>query len=118
MPNQQQHWNEIIERYQASGLSQPEFCKQNELSCNQFQYRWYQHNLALKAKARASISSNEPPKNLFEPITITLPSISPKQTTNVVELAIHLPNQIRCDVKIDLCANEFSMLLKQLVALC
>ena len=118
MPNQQQHWNEIIERYQASGLSQPEFCKQNELSCNQFQYRWYQHNLALKAKARASISSNEPPKNLFEPITITLPSISPKQTTNVVELAIHLPNQIRCDVKIDLCSNEFSMLLKQLVALC
>ena len=72
MPHQQQHWNEIIDRYEASGLSQPEFCKQNELSCNQFQYRWYQPNLALKAKALASISSNEPPKKLFEPITITL----------------------------------------------
>lgn len=118
MSNQKKYWNEIIERYKASGLSQPEFCKQNELSCNQFQYRWYQHNLALKAKARAATLSNKPSRNLFEPITITLPSIASKQTANVVELAIHLPNQIRCDVKIDLCANEFSTLLKQLVALC
>lgn len=118
MSNQKQYWHEILERYQASGLSQPEFCKQNELSCNQFQYRWYQHNRMLKAKTRAAISSNQPSPNLFEPITIALPSIVPKQTTNVVELAIHLPNQIRCDIKIDLCANEFSTLLKQLVALC
>lgn len=116
MSNQKQHWKAIIEQYQASGLSQPEFCKQNELSWNQFQYRWYQHNLALKTKA--PISSHEPPQNIFEPITITLPSTAPKQAINIVELAIYLPNQIRCDVKIDLCANEFSTLLKQLVTLC
>lgn len=118
MSNQKQHWNEIIERYKASGLSQPEFCKQNALSCNQFQYRWYQHNLELKDKARAVVLSHQPANNIFEPVTIAISSIAPKQTTNVVELAIHLPNQIRCDVKIDLCANEFSTLLKQLVALC
>ena len=118
MSNQNEHWNKIIEQYKASGLSQPDFCKQNELSNNQFQYRWYQHNRALKAKARAAILSNQSPQNLFEPVTITRPAVAPIQTTNVVELAIHLPNQIRCDVKIDLCANEFSTLLKQLVTLC
>lgn len=118
MSNHKQHWSEIIERYKTSGLSQPEFCKQNELSSNQFQYRWYQHNLVLKLKARAAISNNQPSRDIFEPVTVTLPSIAPKQTTSVVELAIYLPNQIRCDVKIDLRANEFSTLLKQLVALC
>jgi hypothetical protein len=69
MSNQKQHWSEIIERYKASGLSQPEFCKQNELSCNQFQYRWYQHNLVLKAKTRAAISNNQPSRHLFEPVS-------------------------------------------------
>lgn len=118
MSSQKQHWDEIIERYKVSGLSQPQFCKQNELSCNQFQYRWYQHNRALKAKARSAKLSNQASNNLFEPITIKVPLIELKQTTNVVELAIHLPNQIRCDVKIDLCANEFLTLLKQLVMLC
>lgn len=115
MPNQQQHWNEIIERYQASGLSQPEFCKQNELSCNQFQYRWYQHNLALKSKP---VTPEHPPSNVFESVTISLPSAKATQATNVVELAILLPNQIRCEMKIDLYADEFSTLLKELVALC
>lgn len=118
MSSQKQHWDEIIERYRVSGLSQPQFCKQNELSFNQFQYRWYQHNIALKAKARAAKLSNQASSNLFEPVSITALSIEPKQTTNVVELAVYLPNQIRCDVKIDLRANEFSSLLKQLVMLC
>lgn len=119
MSKQKQHWIEIIDRYKASGLSQPAFCKLNELSCNQFQYRWSQHNLALKAKGRAVTLSNQAsPRDLFEPVTIASLSITPKQMTKVVELAIHLPNRIRCDVKIDLCANEFSILLQQLVALC
>ncbi len=118
MSEQINYWESIISEYKISGLSQPAFCKQNGLSCNQFQYRWYQHNLALKTKVRAATSNNQSPQNSFEPVTITLPSIAPIQTTNVVELAIHLPNQIRCNVKIDLCANEFSTLLKQLVALC
>ena len=92
MSSQKQHWNEIIERYKVSGLSQPQFCNQNELSFNQFQYRWYQHNLALKAKARAAKLSNQASSKLFEPVTITARSVESKQTTNVVELAIYLPN--------------------------
>lgn len=116
MSGQKQYWEEILERYKVSGLSQMGFCKQNELSWNQFKYRWYQHNLELKAKAATSTSSSS--RALFEPVMLALPSITPKQTCTVVELAIHFPNQIRCDVKIDLCANELSTLFKQLVALC
>lgn len=115
MSSQRQYWSSIIERYKNSGLSQPEFCKRNELSFNQFQYRWYQHNLVLKSKP---VTPNHPPSNVFESVTISLPSSKPKQSTNVVELAILLPNQIRCEMKIDLYADEFSRLLKELVELC
>ncbi|MDA0831605.1 MAG: hypothetical protein O3A05_10550 [Proteobacteria bacterium] len=115
MSSQKQYWSSIIELYKTCGLSQPEFCKRNELSFNQFQYRWYQHNLALKSKL---VTPNHPPSNVFESVTISLPSVKPKQPSNVVELAILLPNQIRCEMKIDLYADEFSTLLKELVALC
>lgn len=115
MSSQKQYWSSIIERYKASSLSQPEFCKRNELSFNQFQYRWYQHNLALKSKL---VKPAPPSRSAFESVSISLPSVEPKQLTNVVELAIRLPNQIRCDVKIDLYGDEFSRLLKELVALC
>ncbi len=118
MSSQKKYWEEIHERYKVSGLSQMAFCKQNELSWNQFKYRWYQHNLELKAKARAATSIPPSSGALFEPVMLALPSITPKQTSTVVELALHFPNQIRCDVKIDLCANELSTLFKQLVALC
>jgi hypothetical protein len=115
MSSQKQYWSAIIERYKVSGLSQPEFCKQNDLSFNQFQYRWYQHNLALKAKA---VMPNNQLGNVFESVTIPLPSFKAKQSTKIIELAILLPNQVRCEMNIDLYAGEFSTVLKELVALC
>ena len=118
MSNKRQYWAEIIERYKASDLSKTQFCKQSEIPLNQFQYRWHQYNLSLKEIVCAGTLTNQPSQNSFEPIKITFPPIAAKQVTNVVKLAIHLPNLIRCDVKVDLCANEFSTLLKQLVALC
>ena len=59
MSQQNKNWDFIIEQYKVSGLSQPAFCKENELSYNQFQYRWYQHNRAEKAKARLAIRQHE-----------------------------------------------------------
>ena len=114
MSNQQPYWNAIIERYKASGLSRPEFCKQNDLSWNQFHYRWYQHALALK-KSLKGVTINHPlPSDSFEKITISPPTLPQKPLTKVVDAAIHLPNQIRCKVTIDFCTNEFSTLLKQI----
>jgi len=44
-------WEDVFSHYKASSLSQSAFCKQNNLSNNQFQYRWYERNKALKAHA-------------------------------------------------------------------
>ena len=114
-----QYWETIIDEYRASGLSQPVFCKQNGLSLNQFHYRWAQHNLARRAKTKPFILENNVIGNSFEPVTITPVLSAPKvEVSSIAELAIRLPNQIRCDIKMDLRNDAFATLLKQLVALC
>lgn len=119
MQEQIKYWDAIIKEYKASGLSQPAFCKQNGLSLNQFHYRWAQHNLAKQAEKKTFILDNNAVVNSFEPITITPSFSAPKEESNrMSELVIHLPNRIRCDVKMDLRTESFATLLKQLVALC
>ena len=106
MSTQTAYWEEIFSRYKTSGLRQPAFCKQNNLSNNQFQYRWYERNKALKAQASPE---------QFESISVISASVTPVMASTI-NLSIHLPNQIRCDVTTDL--NGFSPLLAQLVQLC
>lgn len=110
-------WESIIAEYKESGLSQPAFCKQNGLSCNQFQYRWSQHNLAKRAKQNSFTFEKNSMASSFESVTIA--HSSPKDEMNdITELAIHLPNKIRCDFKMDIRHDSFATLLKQLVTLC
>lgn len=116
MSQQNEYWDAIIEQYKASGLSQPDFCKQKELSCNQFQYRWYLHNRAEKAKV--GVLDNTFSLSGFEPVTISTLEHAPQKETYLTELMIHLPNQISCAVKMDFRTNGFATVLKQLVALC
>ncbi len=111
------HWDTIIEEYKVSGLSQPAFCKKNGVSCNQFQYRWSQHNLAKRAKQNAFIFENNCSASSFESVTIAHP-VPREEMSHVAELAIHLPNKIRCDVKMDIRNDALATLLKQLVTLC
>jgi hypothetical protein len=120
MSQQNKYWDAIIDQYKASGLSQPDFCKQNELSCNQFQYRWYQHNCAEKAKAKLATRENSASLSDFESVTISapIPAHSTQKEVCVSELMIYLPNKINCAVKMDFRTNGFATLLKQLVALC
>ena len=119
MSKQISYWESIIAEYKVSGLSQPAFCKQNGLSCNQFQYRWSQHNLAKLEKAKPFILEKNSIANSFESVSIksSRPVVA-EEVDQVAELAIHLPNKIRCDVKMDLRHDAFATLLKQLVALC
>lgn len=118
MSQQNKYWDGIIQQYKASGLSRPAFCKENELSYNQFQYRWYQHNCAEKANANSAISQDSRALNDFESVTISIPSHQQEKETFVTGLVIHLPNKISCEVRIDSRSNDFTALLKQLVALC
>lgn len=105
MSKQKAYWEEVFSRYKASGLSQVEFCKQNNLTNNQFQYRWYERNKALKTQASPE---------RFESISLVSTPATP--IASIINLSIHLPNRIRCDVATDL--NGLSPLLAQLVQLC
>lgn len=101
---QKPNWEEVFSRYKASGLSQPEFCRQNNLSNNQFQYRWYERNKALKAK---SLSIER-----FETVSVT----SSTTHSSRINAVIHLPNNIQCDVAVDL--KALASLLSELVQPC
>jgi len=102
--SQKAYWEEVFERYKSSGLSQPEFCRRNNLSNNQFQYRWYERNKALKAQALTV--------ERFETISVT----SNTTTSPLINTAIHLPNKIRCDAAMTL--QDLSSLLGQWVQQC
>ena len=117
MSEQMNYWESIIAEYKTSGSSQPVFCKQNGLSCNQFQYRWSQHNLAKRVQKKPCTIENNCVPSSFESVTIVHPPHK-EENSHVAALAIHFPNKIRCDVKMDLCNDAFATLLKQLVAIC
>lgn len=104
MSKQKAYWEEIFSCYKASGLSQPEFCKQNNLSNNQFQYRWYERNKALKAQALSV--------ERFETVSVA----SNATTSTPVSTVIHLSNKIQCDVVVTL--KDLAPFLAQLVQLC
>lgn len=104
--SEQTNWEEIFVQYKESGLSQPAFCKANNLSNNQFHYRWYEYNKALKAEAVGS---------RFESISVVSTDTRPLVASKM-HVKIHLPNQIRCDVSVEV--EEFALLLSQLVQPC
>lgn len=104
MSKQKAYWEEVFNRYKASGLSQPEFCRQNNLSNNQFQYRWYERNKALKAQT-SSIEQ-------FETVSVT----SSITTSTRIDAVIHLPNKIQCAITASV--KDLAPLLAQLVQLC
>ena len=112
------NWDDIFTRYKASGLTQPAFCKQDNVPFNKFQYRWSKKTQAEKVSSKAS-PKRRAIENSFEPIIISSPAASEApQSNRLIEFVIHLPNQIRCEIKINSCTNGFSALLKQLVSLC
>ncbi len=102
----QGYWEDIFIRYKSSGQSQPAFCRENNLSHNQFHYRWHEHNKALKAQTSHS---------KFESVSLVPQDIKPLPAAKLA-VKIHMPNQIRCDVVVDL--KEFASLLTQLVQSC
>ena len=55
----------------------------------------------------------------FESVCIN-PStlVAAEDVAQCAEVAVHLPNKIRCDIKMDLRNDAFATLLKQLVTLC
>ena len=105
-------WEAIFAQYEASNLSQRNFCKKEGLSWNQFRYQLDRKSL-LKPVPEKSLT---PEKVSFEAVSIISSSESKEVVNN--EVSIYLPNHIRCDIKLNYETHQFTALLKQLVALC
>ena len=110
-------WEAILSQYKDSNLSQKDFCKEKGLPWNQFRYRWERRNLSKKNHEKPLVLKNHSAKVSFEPVSI-ISSCQPLEEMTINEVSIHLPNHIRCDIKINLKANQLTTFLKQLVTLC
>jgi hypothetical protein len=115
MTEQGNYWRELFTEYKKSGLKRLDFCQKNDISHSQFRYQWNkQHQAARRALKLTPLHAAE---SLFEPVVVT--KLTERMVANkIVELTVHLPNKIRCDLKIDMSSHDFSALLQQLVAVC
>jgi len=75
-------WRTLVEKYEKSGLSQAEFCKQQSLVLSQFVY----YRSHIKANERNTASHPQS----FVPVQITQPSSS------LLEVRVILPNGFQC----------------------
>ena len=114
MTEQDNYWRELFTEYKKSGLKRLEFCQKNDIPHSQFRYQW---NKQSQATRHALKLRHTPAESLFESVVVTK-STEPFVVNKMVELTIHLPNKIRCEFKMDLSSNDFSSLLKYLVAIC
>jgi len=114
MTEKDNYWRELFTEYKRSGLKRLEFCQKNNISLPQFRYQWNKQSQVTRRALKLTPQASE---FLFEPVVVTKLT-EPMVDNKIVELAIHLPNKIRCDLKIDMNSHDFSSLLQQLVAVC
>ena len=115
MTEQDNYWRRLFTEYKKSGLKRLEFCQENDISHSQFRYQWNKQNQT--ARRALKLTHPHPAESLFEPVVVTK-LMEPMVANKIIELTIHLPNKIRCDLKIDMSRHDFSSLLQQLVAVC
>ena len=84
-----QRWQQHIQQWKLSGLSQRTYCEEHGLTLNQF---WYWQRQFGSAKSSSSNASTHPAQNehaAFVPVQVTAP-----ETSNT-GLCLELPNGIR-----------------------
>ena len=98
-----EQWLEIVEKQEKSGLSQTEFCKQNNLVISQFTY----YRGLIKASERAA----SPKPEIFSPIKIhKAEQISPS------DIRILLPNGFQCFVPSHIDVSHIKRLVEALLS--
>lgn len=101
-PDQNIQWEELISKQEKSGLSQKEFCKQNNIRLPQLGY----HRGLIKSKER--IKKNQ---KLFSEVQIKQP------TLNVTsEIKIILPNGFQCFISSTIDTLQVKRLMEALLS--
>lgn len=96
-------WQELVNRQKQSGLTQKEFCKEQQLTLSTFVY--YASVFGNKKKKHKN------PNNNFIPI-----EIQSSAKSKVLELKIIFPNGVQCFLSEDLESNKIKKFIEVLNA--
>ena len=101
-PDQNIQWEELISKQEKSGLSQKEFCKQNNIRLPQLGY----HRGLIKSKER--IKKNQ---KLFSEVQIKQPVLNVTS-----EIKIILPNGFQCFISSAIDTLQVKRLMEALLS--
>ncbi|HAT4455383.1 TPA: hypothetical protein I9276_000350 [Legionella pneumophila] len=116
MKSKEEYWERVFKGYERSGLSQEDFCSEQGIPIAKFKYQWRKRIASGSQKADSQNRSDKP--SHFEPILISNKDSVHEETITSQSIIIQLPNQISCEVKMDIKSKDFSSLLNQLRLLC
>ncbi|MBI2785337.1 MAG: hypothetical protein HYX60_03105 [Legionella longbeachae] len=112
MKSKEEYWERLFKGYERSGLSQEDFCSEQGIPIAKFKYQWRKRIAPGSQKSEADKPSH------FEPILISNKDSVHQETLTSQSIIIQFPNQISCEVKMDIKSKDFSSLLNQLRLLC
>lgn len=116
MKSKEEYWERLFKGYERSGLSQEEFCSERGIPIAKFKYQWRKRIASGNQKADAPNKSDKP--SHFEPILISAKDSVHQEPVKSQSIIIQFPNQISCEVTMDIKSKDFSSLLNQLRQLC
>ena len=116
MKSKEEYWARLFKGYELSGLSQEEFCSEQGIPIEKFKYQWRRKFGSRSNKTKAPKVSDKPIH--FEPVLISNKGPVHQDSVKSQSIIIQFPNQISCEVKMDIKSKDFSSLLNQLRLLC
>lgn len=116
MKSKEEYWERLFTGYERSGLSQEDFCSEQGIPIEKFKYQWRKKFGSRNNKPKSQNSFDKPIH--FEPVLISNKDSVQQEPSRNQSIIIQFPNQISCEVKMDIKSKDFSSLLNQLRLLC
>jgi hypothetical protein len=116
MKTKEEYCGRLFKGYERSGLSQEDFCSEQGIPIAKFKYQWRKRIASGSQKADSQNKSDKP--SHFEPILISNQESVHQDTLTSQSIIIQFPNQMSCEVKMDIKSKDFYSLLNQLRLLC
>jgi hypothetical protein len=116
MKSKEDYWERLFTGYERSGLSQDDFCHAQGIPIEKFKYQWRKKFGSRSNKPKSQNGFDKPIR--FEPVLISNKDAVAQEPAKSQSILIQFPNQIRCEVQMDIKSKDFSSLLHQLRLLC
>ena len=116
MKSKEEYWDRLFKGYERSGLSQEDFCSEQGIPIAKFKYQW-RKKIGTGSRSADSQNQSDNPVH-FEPILISKTDLVHQEPVTNQTIIIQFPNQIRCELKMDIKSQDFSSLLNHLRLLC